>query len=114
MVTRVQGVRRQLRQRLEALVPAYNWESITQQVSHYMSSSSSFQVGMFWFSGLSEAQGMALADHHVYVMPSKTFTLGQLLYFPSSGNGRMNLCGVNPSNIEHLANALAAVVTTVK
>ena len=34
MVTRVQGVRRQLRQRLEALVPAYNWESITQQVSH--------------------------------------------------------------------------------
>ena len=37
MVTRVQGVRRQLRQRLEALVPAYNWESITQQVSHYNS-----------------------------------------------------------------------------
>lgn len=37
MVTRVQGVRRQLRQRLDALVPAYNWESITQQVSHYMS-----------------------------------------------------------------------------
>jgi len=53
---------------------------------------------MFWFSGLSEAQGMALADHHVYVMPS---------------NGRMNLCGVNPSNIEHLAKALASVVTTV-
>jgi len=86
MVSRVQGVRRELRQRLEALVPAFNWESITKQ------------VGMFWFSGLSEAQGMALADHHVYVMPS---------------NGRMNLCGVNPSNIEHLAKALASVVTTV-
>ena len=32
MVTRVQGVRRQLRQRLEDLVPTYNWQSITQQV----------------------------------------------------------------------------------
>ena len=55
---------------------------------------------------------MALADHHVYVMPSKTFT--QNGYFSTSGNGRMNLCGVNPSNIEHLAKALASVVTTVK
>jgi len=87
MVTRVQGVRRQLRQRLEDLVPTYNWQSITQQ------------VGMFWFSGLSKAQGMALADHHVYVMPS---------------NGRMNLCGVNSSNVEHLAKAVAAVVTNLK
>ena len=43
--------------------------------------SSSFQVGMFWFSGLSEAQGMALADHHVYVMPSKYFTLGSIIAF---------------------------------
>ena len=41
-----------------------------------------FQVGMFWFSGLSEAQGMALANHHVYVMPSKNFTQrGSFFYF---------------------------------
>merc|ERR1712211_82876 len=80
-------VRRQLRQRLEDLAPTYNWQSITQQ------------VGMFWFSGLSRSQGMALADHHVYVMPS---------------NGRMNLCGVNSSNVEHLAKAVAAVVTNLK
>ena len=37
MVSRVQAVRRELRQRLEVLVPAYNWESITQQVSHHTS-----------------------------------------------------------------------------
>ena len=77
MVTRVQGVRQQLRQRLEDLVPTYNWQSITQQVRvPFMPCSPlfAFQVGMFWFSGLSKAQGMALADHHVYVMPSNNFS----------------------------------------
>ena len=37
MVSRVQGVRRELRQRLEALVPAFNWESITKQVNDVLS-----------------------------------------------------------------------------
>ena len=83
MVTRVQGVRRQLRQRLEDLVPTYNWQSITQQVRVPLMPLSplfAFQVGMFWFSGLSKAQGMALADHHVYVMPSNNFFLKSLTH----------------------------------
>lgn len=50
------------------------------QPPHLLSHFFSFQVGMFWFSGLSEAQGLALADHHVYVMPSKTFTHGSLSF----------------------------------
>ena len=82
-MTRVQAVRRQLRQRLEELVPTYNWQSITQQVRVPFLPRSplfAFQVGMFWFSGLSKAQGMALADHHVYVMPSNNFFLKSLTH----------------------------------
>ena len=97
MVTRVQGVRRQLRQRLEDLVPTYNWQSITQQVRvPFMPRSPlfAFQVGMFWFSGLSKAQGMALADHHVYVMPSNNFLPEITDSFNSSNSSIEHICQV--------------------
>ena len=45
------------------------------------------------------------------IFPSTPFTI---MLVPSSGNGRMNLCGVNSSNLEHLAKAVAAVVTNLK
>lgn len=82
MVTRIQGVRTDLRKMLDQLEPGKDWSSITTQ------------VGMFWYSGLTPAQGMKLAEHHVYMMP---------------GNGRMSLCGINSSNIRYFAETVAMV-----
>ena len=54
-----------------------------------------FQTGMFWLSGLTRDQGERLATCHVYMMPS---------------NGRMNLCGLNNTNIEYFADSLDKIV----
>ena len=54
-----------------------------------------FQTGMFWLSGLTREQGDELASRHVYMMPS---------------SGRMNLCGLNSSNIKYFADTLARIV----
>ena len=82
MVNRIQGVRKDLRAMLEQLEPGKDWASITTQ------------VGMFWYSGLTRAQGMKLAEQHVYMMP---------------GNGRMSLCGINSGNIKYFAETVARV-----
>jgi aspartate aminotransferase len=82
MVNRIQGVRKDLRAMLEQLEPGKDWSSITTQ------------VGMFWYSGLTRAQGMKLAEQHVYMMP---------------GNGRMSLCGINSGNIRYFAETVARV-----
>jgi len=84
MVERIQGVRRDLRAMLEKLQPSMDWSSITNQ------------VGMFWYSGLTPAQGHRLAELHVYMMP---------------GNGRMSLCGINSGNIRYFAETVAKVVS---
>ena len=58
------------------------------------------QVGMFYYSDLTPAQGEALADrHHVYIL---------------SSSGRINLGAVTQRNVGYVAAAIADVVTTVK
>ena len=58
------------------------------------------QVGMFYYSDLTPAQGEALADrHHVYILAS---------------SGRINLGAVTQRNVGYVAAAIADVVTTVK
>ena len=52
------------------------------------------QTGMFWYSGLTQAQGDQLARQHVYITPS---------------SGRVCLCGLNNNNIQYFANVLAGL-----
>ena len=54
-----------------------------------------FQAGMFWLSGLTRDQGERLATCHEYMMHS---------------NGRINLCGLNNTNIKYFADTLAKIV----
>jgi aspartate aminotransferase len=52
------------------------------------------QIGMFCYTGLTKEQSEALVrDHHVYL----------------TANGRVSMAGVNPSNVVHLAESIAAV-----
>ena len=64
--------------------PDRDWSSITDQ------------RGMFWFSGLTLAQGKELVSRHVYMLPS---------------NGRMSLCGLNDSNLLYFADTLTKVLS---
>jgi aspartate/tyrosine/aromatic aminotransferase len=58
------------------------------------------QVGMFYYSGLTESQGLVLAKkHHVYILP------------PS---GRINVGAVTARNLEYVAAAIASVVNENK
>lgn len=84
MVDRVNRVRKDLRAKLELLAPQKDWTSITQQ------------VGMFWYSGLTPAQGWDLAKNHIYMMPS---------------NGRICLCGLNTTNLDYFAKIVALITT---
>ena len=88
MVGRVADMRAELREQLEKLAPGHDWAPIATQ------------VGMFYYSDLTPAQGEALADrHHVYILAS---------------SGRINLGAVTQRNVGYVAAAIADVVTTVK
>ena len=65
--------------------PERDWSGITDQ------------RGMFWYSGLTRAQGQELVSRHVYMVPS---------------NGRMSLCGLNDSNLVYFADTLSQVLST--
>lgn len=85
---RVGDMRRKLKERLEKLAPSHNWSAIAAQ------------VGMFYYSDLTPAQGAALADrHHVYILAS---------------SGRINLGAVSDRNLNYVAAAIADVVKNVK
>lgn len=83
MSGRIIGMRKALREKLEALGTPGTWNHITEQ------------IGMFSFTGLSEPQVNQLREKfHVYM----------------TKNGRISMAGLNTNNIEYFAKAVDQVV----
>ncbi|KAL1240017.1 Aspartate aminotransferase,cytoplasmic [Trichinella pseudospiralis] len=83
MSTRIQSVRKALRAKLEELKAPGTWNHITEQ------------IGMFSYTGLSEKQVKYLAEaYHIYMLKS----------------GRINMCGLNPQNIDYVASAFKSAL----
>jgi aspartate aminotransferase len=87
MSSRIIGMRRVLRRELERLQTPGEWNHITEQ------------IGMFSFTGLSEAQVIELRDKwHVYMLK----------------DGRVSVAGLNASNINLFVRAVDDVVRRIK
>lgn len=87
MSGRIKDMRTALRSKLEALETPGTWNHITDQ------------IGMFSFTGLSEAQALKIrADSHVYM----------------TKNGRISMAGLNTRNVEYVAKAIDKVVRDAK
>ncbi|KAJ5804897.1 hypothetical protein N7474_010784 [Penicillium riverlandense] len=85
MSGRIQEMRKGLRARLEEKGTPGSWAHITDQ------------IGMFSFTGLSEAQVKVLRDKwHVYM--------------PQTKNGRISMAGLNSHNLDYFAEAVDSVV----
>uniref|UniRef100_A0A1A9UIE9 Aspartate aminotransferase, cytoplasmic n=1 Tax=Glossina austeni TaxID=7395 RepID=A0A1A9UIE9_GLOAU len=79
MSSRILKMRQALRKRLEELKTPGSWEHITKQ------------IGMFSYTGLNEKQVRILIDDfHIYLLKT----------------GRINMCGVNESNVNYIAEAI--------
>ncbi|KAL0219880.1 hypothetical protein P9112_005533 [Eukaryota sp. TZLM1-RC] len=84
MTERILVTRRALYDALVANNTPGNWEHIVKQ------------AGMFSFTGLNAEQSAKLKkDHHIYL----------------TGNGRISICGINPSNVQYVADCIKQVVT---
>ena len=87
MSGRIIGMRTALREKLEALGTPGTWNHITDQ------------IGMFSFTGLSEAQVQKLrSDFHVYM----------------TKNGRISMAGLNTNNVDYFAKAVDSVVRSTQ
>ncbi|EOO03762.1 putative aspartate aminotransferase protein [Phaeoacremonium minimum UCRPA7] len=87
MSGRIIDMRKTLRAKLEELGTPGSWNHITDQ------------IGMFSFTGLSEAQVLALREQfHVYM----------------TKNGRISMAGLNTRNVEYFAKAVDKIVREVK
>lgn len=87
MSGRIVDMRKSLRSKLEELQTPGTWNHITDQ------------IGMFSFTGLSEAQVLAVREQaHVYM----------------TKNGRASMAGLNTHNVDHVAKAINRVVREVK
>ncbi|EPB73835.1 putative aminotransferase [Ancylostoma ceylanicum] len=86
MSSRIKQMRAALREHLEKLKTPGTWSHITQQ------------IGMFSYTGLNPAQ----VDH--LVKKHKVFLLK---------DGRINVCGLNPNNVEYVAKAIDDAVRNV-
>lgn len=83
MSGRIRAMRQALRSKLEELGTPGKWNHITDQ------------IGMFSFTGLTEAQVLRLrADFHVYM----------------TKNGRISMAGLNTRNVDYFAKAVDTVV----
>lgn len=83
MSGRIIDMRNALRSKLEALNTPGTWNHITDQ------------IGMFSFTGLSEANVQQLRDeYHIYM----------------TKNGRISMAGLNTNNIDHVASSINKVV----
>ncbi|KAI6405482.1 hypothetical protein MCOR20_006541 [Pyricularia oryzae] len=83
MSGRIITMRNELRTKLEALGTPGTWNHITDQ------------IGMFSFTGLTEAQVLKIrSDYHVYM----------------TKNGRISMAGLNSRNIDYFAKAVDKVV----
>lgn len=79
MSTRMVEMRISLRSALEKLETPGSWEHITSQ------------IGMYSYTGMTEQQCLHMIyNFHVYMLRS----------------GRINVCGLNPSNVEYVAKAI--------
>ncbi|KAL4708852.1 hypothetical protein ACJJTC_018298 [Scirpophaga incertulas] len=86
MSSRVMQMREALRAELIKLGTPGNWDHIVKQ------------IGLFSYTGLTATQAEYLVSkHHVYLLRS----------------GRINICGINPSNVHYLAAAIHDTVTNV-
>ncbi|RMJ28887.1 hypothetical protein PHISP_00226 [Aspergillus sp. HF37] len=86
MSGRIKGMRCELYDELVKLDTPGNWDNILDQ------------IGMFSYTGLSEAQVLAIRNrHHVYMLVS----------------GRMSMSGLNSRNVRYVARAVDDVVRTV-
>ncbi|KAJ6784331.1 hypothetical protein PWT90_07251 [Aphanocladium album] len=84
MSGRIIDMRKTLRSKLEALGTPGTWNHITDQ------------IGMFSFTGLTEAQVQQLRDeYHIYM----------------TKNGRISMAGLNTNNIEYFATSVNKVVS---
>ncbi|KZC11179.1 PREDICTED: probable aspartate aminotransferase, cytoplasmic [Dufourea novaeangliae] len=83
MSGRIKEMRKKLYERLVRLGTPGSWEHITQQ------------IGMFSYTGFTERQVEHLVNHyHIYMLRS----------------GRINMCGLNESNLDYVANAVYETV----
>ena len=83
MANRITTVRQSLYEALKLLETPGDWSHIINQ------------KGMFTFTGLNPTQVLALKEkHHIYML----------------GNGRISMCGINSSNLDHVAKSICAVV----
>ncbi|XP_011647016.1 aspartate aminotransferase, cytoplasmic-like, partial [Pogonomyrmex barbatus] len=79
MSNRIKEMRIGLHQRLLKLGTPGTWDHIVQQ------------IGMFSYTGLNEKQVLHLRNHyHIYTLRS----------------GRINMCGLNETNLDYVANAI--------
>ncbi|XP_064542515.1 aspartate aminotransferase, cytoplasmic [Drosophila montana] len=85
MSSRIRQMRKLLRDKLVALGTPGNWDHIVNQ------------IGMFSYTGLNEKQvGVLIKDYHIYLLKT----------------GRINMCGLNTGNIDYVATAINAAVTS--
>jgi len=83
MSGRIISMRKALRSKLEELGTPGTWNHITDQ------------IGMFSFTGLTEAQALKIrADSHVYM----------------TKNGRISMAGLNTRNVDYVAHAIDRIV----
>ncbi|XP_018561316.1 aspartate aminotransferase, cytoplasmic-like isoform X2 [Anoplophora glabripennis] len=86
MSSRIIEMRRLLREALEHLGTPGDWSHITNQ------------IGMFSYTGLNEAQSINMVrKYHIYMLKS----------------GRISMCGVTPSNVDYVAQAIYETVTSI-
>ncbi|KAG6458386.1 hypothetical protein O3G_MSEX010833 [Manduca sexta] len=84
MSSRVMGMREALRSELVKLGTPGNWDHIVKQ------------IGLFSYTGLTPRQTEHLIkEYHIYLLKS----------------GRINICGLNPGNVEYVARAIHDAVT---
>jgi aspartate aminotransferase len=102
MSGRILDMRAGLRERLEKKGTPGSWDHITSQ------------IGMFSFTGLSEAQVMTLRSKwHVYMVSTWSpldfvrFTNDRSL---QTKNGRISMAGLNTNNLDYFAEAVDSVV----
>lgn len=86
MANRITNARILLLNKLKEIETPGDW-------SHIMK-----QMGMFTFTGLTQPQVVMLREkYHIYMLP----------------NGRINMCGVNESNVDTIVQAFKDVVVNV-
>lgn len=87
MADRITYVRKSFLEKLKAIEVPGNWSHIVNQ------------NGLFTFTGLNAKQVAVLKEkYHIYMLPS----------------GRVNMCAINLSNIDYIANAFKDVVLNVE